>query len=213
MKIKDIPDYDKPREKLLKYGVEALSFAELIAIVISTGTKGRSSIEIGKDLEKIYHSDNGFKIEKLLNYKGLGKAKITQLISVLEIGQRLYANKKTKTILGPKDVWDAMIDLRSSKKEHFVVFLLNSRSQEIKREVISIGTLAESLVHPREVFEPAIRQSAFSIILAHNHPSGNLEPSQADLNVTKRLTNIGQLLGISVEDHVVVTEKEFKSIM
>jgi DNA repair protein RadC len=124
----------------------------------------------------------------------------------------LYTKKKIRTLLTPKDIWDSMIDLRSSKKEHFVIFLLDSRSQEIKREVISIGTLTESLVHPREVFEPAIRQSAFSIVLAHNHPSGNLEASDSDLTVTRRLVKTGELLGITIEDHVIVTEKSFRSI-
>ncbi len=213
MKIKDIPDYDKPREKLIKYGAESLKISELFALIISTGTKGKSAVDIGKDLERIYQTKNDFQLSELVNYKGLGKAKITQLVAVVEIGKRLFADKQTKTLLSPKDVWDSMIDLRSSKKEHFVVFLLNSRNQEIKREIISIGTLSESLVHPREVFEPAIRQSAYSIILCHNHPSGNLTPSEADLNVTTRLKEIGNLLGITIEDHVVVTSEGFRSIV
>lgn len=205
-------DFDKPREKLIKFGVEALKVSELIALIISTGTKGKSSIQIGVELEKLLYTDNQFTLENLLSYKGLGKAKITKLLSVLEIGKRLYTKKKIKTLLTPKDIWDSMIDLRGSKREHFVIFLLDSRSQEIKREVISIGTLTESLVHPREVFEPAIRQSAYSIVLSHNHPSGNLEASDSDLKVTRRLVEIGELLGITIEDHVLVTNKGYKSI-
>jgi DNA repair protein RadC len=212
MKIKDMKDYNKPREKLLKFGVESLKISELLALVISSGTRGKSSIQIGEELEKILYVDNELKLERLVNYKGLGKAKITTLLSVMEIGKRLYSKKKIRTLLTPKDIWDSMIDLRSSKKEHFVIFLLDSRSQEIKREVVSIGTLTESLVHPREVFEPAIRQSAYSIVLAHNHPSGNLEPSDSDLKVTKRLVSTGELLVITIEDHVIVTEKSFRSI-
>lgn len=112
-------------------------------------------------------------------------------------------------LLTPQDVWEQMADIRSSKKEHFVVFYLDIRNQEIKREIISVGTLNESLVHPREVFEGAIKHNAAAIIVAHNHPSGTIEPSQDDIEITKRLVHAGKLLDIRVLSHVIVTSQMY----
>lgn len=117
----------------------------------------------------------------------------------------------TAQLLSPQDVFDSMKDIRRTKKEHFVVFYLDTRNQQIKREIVSIGTINASLVHPREVFEPAVRNLAVQIILAHNHPSGDLEPSEEDLDVNRRLTEAGQILGIEVLDHIIVTNASFKS--
>jgi DNA repair protein RadC len=114
-------------------------------------------------------------------------------------------------LLSPRDVFDGLKDIRESKKEHFVVFFLDTRNQQIKREIISIGTINASLVHPREVFEPAVKHLAVQVILAHNHPSGDLEPSEEDLDVNRRLTEAGKILGIEVLDHVIVTRTAFKS--
>ena len=114
-------------------------------------------------------------------------------------------------ILSPREVWEALKDIRESKKEHFVAFFLDTQNQEIRRELISIGTLNASLIHPREVFEPAVRHLAAQIIVAHNHPSGDSEPSEDDLMITKRLVEAGKILGIEVLDHIVVTKKDFLS--
>lgn len=121
------------------------------------------------------------------------------------------AVKAGAAFLKPKDVWEALRDVRENKKEHFVVFFLDTRNTEIKREIVSIGTLNYNLVHPREVFEPAVRNLAASIIVAHNHPSGCLEPSDEDLSLTKRLSQAGKLLGIELLDHVIVTREGFMS--
>ena len=125
--------------------------------------------------------------------------------------EKVLKGKKTSIILSPKDVWSRMADIRISKKEHFVVFYLDSRNQEIERDVISIGTLTESLVHPREVFESAVINKTVSIIIAHNHPSGDTEPSGADIEITKKLTNAGKILGIKIIDHVIVTKDKWRS--
>lgn len=215
MKIKDLPKIDMPREKLEKYGPEKLLDHELLAILLGSGIKGLNVLELSKKILKTISQvgiDN-LTLKDFLQIKGLGKAKASEIISCFELGRRVLKDKKTSILLSPKDVWEKMSDIRSSKKEHFVVFYLDSRNQEIQREIVSIGTLNESLVHPREVFELAIKNNAASIILAHNHPSGNTEPSQADIEITKKLIHAGKILDIHIIDHVIVTEKMFSSII
>jgi DNA repair protein RadC len=142
----------------------------------------------------------------------LGKAKISVLCAALELGHRLYGNKNTKLIVSPKDVWLLMRDEVQKKKEYFVVFYLNTRNQMIQKEVVSIGSLNTSIAHPREVFEPAVRHHAGQIILSHNHPSGDTTPSHEDRETTRRLVKAGEILGIEVVDHVVVTHEGFVSM-
>ena len=213
MKIKDLPKIERPREKLAKYGPEKLSNSELLAILLRTGGKGMNVVEMANKILKKFSGSGLAKADfkELKNTFGLGPAKACEIIACFELGRRLLKNKQSALLLSPKDVWDELKDLRDHKKEHFVIFFLDSRNQEIKREVISVGTLSASLVHPREVFEPAVRYLAAQIIIAHNHPSGDSEPSEDDLIVTKRLAEAGKILGIEILDHVVVTKKDFSS--
>jgi len=148
----------------------------------------------------------------LLEIKGLGKTKSGQILASLELGRRLLKNKKSVLILSPRDVWENLKDIRDHKKEHFVIFYLDTRHQEIQREIISVGTLNANLVHPREVFEPAIIHSAAQVIVTHNHPSGDPEPSDEDITITKRLHSAGELLGIELLDHVIVAKDKFVSL-
>ena len=215
MKVKDRPKIERPREKMEKYGPGKLTDSELLAILLRTGTK---ELDVMKLSQKILSDFEGEKIldvtiGDLQKIHGLGLAKSCEIVACFELGKRKLGGKKTNILLTPKDVWEAMSDVRSSKKEHFVVFYLNARNQEIEREVISVGTVSASLVHPREVFEGAIKKNASSIILAHNHPSGDTEPSQEDIEVTKKLVHAGKILDIRVTDHVIVTDKEFKSFI
>jgi len=214
MKIKDFQKVDRPREKLEKYGVEKLSDREILAIILRTGIKDKNVIELSqeviKNIKKI--GIENVVLKDLLEIKGLGKTKAGQIISSIELGKRFLKNKKAELIMSPKDVWEKMEDLRDSKKEHFVVFFLDSRNQIIKREIISVGTLNSSLVHPREVFEPAIRYSTSQIIISHNHPSGLSKPSDEDLSMTKRLIEAGKILGIDILDHIIVCKNEYKSL-
>lgn len=214
MKLKEVPVVDRPREKLEKYGVNRLSDSELMAILIRTGIVGKNVVELSKQILKKIKKLGLEKMEMkdLLEIKGLGKTKAGQILASLEIGRRFLQNKKSELILSPKDVWNEMKDLRDSKKEHFVIFYLDTQNQIIKREIISVGTLNESLIHPREVFEPAVRYSTAQIIMAHNHPSGNLEPSPEDVAVSRRLIDAGNLLGIEVLDHIIITKDGFKSM-
>jgi len=213
--IHDLPRIERPREKLLKYGPERLSDVELVAIILRTGRKGESVLSVAKKLLKIAALDklSGLGCNDLRKISGIGPAKACELLASIELGKRLFQNKKIiiAQLLKPQDVFENLKDIRESKKEHFVVFFLDSRNQQIHREIISIGTINASLVHPREVFEPAVKYLAVQVILAHNHPSGDLNPSEEDLTVNKRLVEAGELLGIEVLDHIIVTKDSFSS--
>lgn len=205
-KIKDIPKFDRPREKMEKYGPGKLTDAEVLAILLRTGAKDLNVLKLA---QKILHKFKNEKfidvtIDELKTVHGLGTAKACEIVACFELGRRMLKGKKSAILLSPKDVWERMEDIRGSKKEHFVVFYLDSRNQEIQREIISVGTLNESLVHPREVFEGAIKHNAAGIILAHNHPSGDTDPSEADIEITKKLIHAGKILDIRVIDHVIV---------
>lgn len=214
MKIKDLPKIERPREKLEKYGPEKLSSGELLAVLLRTGSKGMNVVEMADKILKKFKKDglDNASFPDLKNTFGLGSAKACEIVACFELGRRFLQNKKSRIYLSPEDVWQEMKDIRDNKKEHFVVFFLDSRNQEIKREIISIGSLNASLVHPREVFEPAVKNLAAQIILAHNHPSGNIEPSKDDLELTERLVEAGKILGIEIIDHIIVAKNNFVSL-
>jgi len=215
LKVKDKPKIERPREKLEKYGAGKLKESELLAILLRSGTKDLDVMKLSQKILRDFKDDKILEasVEALQNIHGLGLAKACEIVACFELGRRKLKGKKTNILLKSKDVWDTMVDIRGSKKEHFVVFYLNSRNQEIKREIISVGTVSASLVHPREVFEGAIKNNASSIIVAHNHPSGDTAPSQDDTEVTKKLVLAGKILDIKIIDHVIVTDKEFKSFI
>ena len=213
-KIKDIPKIERPREKLEKYGPEKLSNAELLAILLRTGTKGINAVELSR---KIFSKFTGSKIAEadfsdLKSTFGLGGTKAAEILACFELGKRILKDKKFELILNPKDVWENLKDIRDNKREHFVIFYLDARNQEIQREVISIGILNANLIHPREVFEPAIHHCAAQILISHNHPSGDTTPSEDDVAVTKRLIEAGKILGIEIIDHVIVSKNSFLSL-
>jgi len=212
-KIKDLPEILRPREKLQRYGSSKLSNSELLAIILRTGKKGENVVEMAEKILRKFGTENlpNINFEDLRKYPGLGETKTCEIIACFELAKRLLKGKKSVLLLSPKEVWEELKDIHDNKKEHFVIFYLDTRNQEIKREVISIGLLDANLVHPREVFEPAIRNLAAQIIVSHNHPSGNLEPSDEDLFITKRLIEAGKLLGIEVLDHVIVSKEGFLS--
>ena len=213
MKIKDLPKIERPREKLEKYGPEPLTTSELLAILLRTGGKGINVVELASKILKTFSGPGlaAANVKELKDTYGLGAAKACEIVACFELGRRLLQNKQSALILSPEDVWKELKDFRNHKKEHFIVFFLDARSQEIKREIISMGTLNGSLVHPREVFEPAINHSAAQIIIVHNHPSGDPEPSEDDLAITKRLTEAGKILGIDILDHVIIAKSGFAS--
>lgn len=196
-----------------KYGAGKLSDAELLAILLRTGPKGTGVLDLSKKILKQFSENKlaNASFKELKDIHGLGPAKACEIVAVFELGRRLLKDKQAVLIISPQEVWEQLKDIRDNKKEHFVVFFLNTQNQEIQRELISVGTLNASLIHPREVFEPAIKHLAAHVILAHNHPSGSLEPSDEDLSVTKRLVDSGRLLGIEVLDHVIITSRGYMS--
>ena len=214
-KIKDLPKYERPREKLIKKGASALKLDELLAILLRTGTKNKDVLKLAKDIALKYNNNKlkniGF--EELRNIYGVGPTKAVQILAAIELGKRLFKQKDEKEIYihSPKDVLKQTSHLQENKKENFVVLYLDARNKLILKETVSIGTINASLVHPREVFEPAIKELAVQIILVHNHPSGDPEPSEDDLVMTKRLVEAGKILGIDVIDHIIISKNKFFS--
>ena len=212
MKIKDLERIDLPREKLAKYGSDKLKDHELLAILLGSGIKGLNVLELSKKILKVVEKAGikNITIDNLLEIKGLGKAKASQVFALFELGKRLNTQDKTE-ILSAQDVWKLSADICESKKEHFVAFYLDTQNHLIERQIISIGTLNSSLVHPREVFEPAIALHSASIIIAHNHPSQDLTPSTEDKKITERLIESGKILGIEVIDHIILSKSSYLS--
>lgn len=212
MKIKDLEKIDLPREKLAKYGSDKLKDHELLAILLGSGIKGLNVLELSKKILKVVEKAGikNITLDNLLEIKGLGKAKASQVFALFELGKRLNTQDKTE-ILSAQDVWKLSADICESQKEHFVVFYLDTQNHLIERQIISIGTLNSSLVHPREVFEPAITLHSASIIIAHNHPSQDLAPSTEDKKITERLIESGKILGIEVIDHIILSKSSYLS--
>lgn len=210
---------EKPRERLMNYGAKSLSNVELLAILINTGRKGFSSIEIANELIKNHHSIRDLKklsINDLLKVKGIGLYKAIILQAAFELGERLNASStidKVK-ITHPSDVADLMMSsMKDLDQEHFVVLLLNSKNVVMKQSWIFKGTLNSSIIHPREVFNIAIRESSNAIIIVHNHPSGDVTPSREDISTTIRLKECGAILGIDVLDHIIIGDNQFTSLV
>jgi DNA repair protein RadC len=216
-KIHDLPEESRPREKLLKYGPGALSTKELLAVILMTGTKKEGVLEMANRLIKDYGE------KSLLSRTGVNQmaadlklpiTKAAQVAASLELGRRLYDRNSSglAVVRNAKDVYKYLEDMRNLPKENLRGLYLNAHQRVIHDEVISIGTVNSSLIHPREVFKPALEYGAAAVILAHNHPSGTTKPSAGDIAVTRQLIEAGKLVGISLLDHVIITSKGFASI-
>lgn len=209
--MKCMPESERPREKLMRNGVAALSNAELIAAVIGSGAQKESALQVAQRILALEQDGLGHlaraRHEELRAIRGIGEVKACQLLAAAELGKRICSDRspgKVK-ITGPSELAEKlMIEMRHLTREVFKVVLLDTKNQILSIEEISIGSLNASIVHPREVFSPAIRKSANAVVLVHNHPSGNPEPSSEDQRVTRRLTEAGQLMGIHVLDHLVI---------
>ncbi|MBP5286815.1 MAG: DNA repair protein RadC [Elusimicrobiales bacterium] len=212
--IADMPVIERPREKMLRYGPGKLTETELLSIIIGTGTRNMGVMALAGSIIN-HFGKAGLPVAgcaDLSIYNGTGPARACRIAAIFELGRRFLQAKKNSIYLKPEDIWVQMRDIRDAKKEHFVTFYLDTRNQEIKREIISIGTLNLSLVHPREVFEPAVKNLAAGIIVAHNHPSGCPDPSEEDISSTRRLVQAGKLLGINLIDHIIVCRDTFSSM-
>jgi DNA repair protein RadC len=215
--VHDLPKPERPRERLQKFGPEALSAQELLALVIGRGIPKKSVMNIAQELLVKFGNVKAISqatIEELSQIKGIGLAKAAQIKACFELGKReeLEPELKNFNIKDPESVVKAIrASIKDKAKEHFKLILLNPRNKIIGISTISIGTLNASLVHPREVFKDAIMHTAASVVLAHNHPSGDPEPSEDDIKITKKIVDSGQILGIEVLDHIVIGKNTFYS--
>jgi DNA repair protein RadC len=215
--VRDLPRQERPRERLQKFGPEALSAQELLALVIGRGIPNKSVMNIAQELLAKFGNVKAIgqaTIEELSQIKGIGLAKAAQIKACFELGKRenLEPELKNFDVKNPEGVVKAIrASIQDKAKEHFKLILLNPRNKIIGISTISIGTLNASLVHPREVFKDAIMHSAASVVLAHNHPSGDPEPSEDDLKITKKLVDSGKILGIEVIDHIIIGKNNFCS--
>ena len=215
--IRDLPDDEKPRERLQAEGPRSLSTAELLAVVLGSGTKKEGVLAMSNRIMKDYGERS---IMRQTNAKKLSEdldipiVKALQVVAVAELGRRFYFHNalNAPVLRTAKDVFNYAIDMRALPKEHLRGIYLNTHYKVIRDEVISIGTVDTNILHPREVFRPALEYAAAAVILVHNHPSGEVEPSQADIAITEQLIEAGAMLGIDLVDHVVVTRDGFKSV-
>jgi DNA repair protein RadC len=217
--IKDWPEDDRPREKLLARGAGVLSDAELLAILLRTGGKGASAVDQGRALMEEFGDFRRLAaagVGDLCNVKGLGLVKAAQILAALEIAKR-YGEREFKPgepLRGSGDVYAHFRErLASEKREHFYAVLLDNKHRKIKDVSVSHGSLTASIVHPRDVFVPVVRESAAAVIFVHNHPSGDPTPSKEDIEITRRLREVGELMGVRVLDHIVVGNGRYVSFV
>jgi DNA repair protein RadC len=202
---------DKPREKLLYKGVEALKAYELLAILLGSGTRGKDVLKLSKEIVKLLEEGvEELSLEKLTHIHGLGNVKAMQILAAIELSRR-YLVKQSVKISSAKDAYMQLLEYIPKKQEHFVLITLDGAHSIIEKRVVFVGTLNSSLVHPREVFAHAITDRAASIIVAHNHPSGQCFPSVADKQVTHRLKEASEMIGIELLDHIIVTSDGYYS--
>ena len=213
MKIKSLPDDSRPRERFLKRGAEALSNAELLAIILRTGSLQENVIEMSNRLLSQYNLDKLFdcSLKELQEIKGIGPSKAMQILAIAELSKRASQIKNPiKKITNAKDVFDLFHErLKDDKQENFIVLMLSAKNNIIGDQLVFKGTLDSALIHPREVFKAAIRSSASKIILVHNHPSGDPAPSEDDLKITQILIDAGKMLNIPILDHVIVGKEKW----
>lgn len=216
--IKEMPAEERPREKLVKYGAEALSDAELLALIIRVGNRNRTAVELSQDILNQYgglKALNYLSFRDFMQIKGMGLAKAVQLKAVAELSIRLATlNREEKEIIkSPGDAAHLLMpELRYLTQEVFKILLLDIKNQVLAIPLISKGGLTSSIVHPREVFKEAIKHSSAAIILAHNHPSGIPEPSRDDINITKKLIDAGNVIGIDILDHIIIGDGVYISM-
>ncbi|MCM3086610.1 DNA replication and repair protein RadC [Bhargavaea ginsengi] len=217
-KISELHIADRPRERLIRQGAESLSNQELVAILLRTGTRSESVLQLSNRVLAFFDRIQDMQhatLEEMTSVKGIGEAKAVQLLAAVELGKRLTRKQSTEryVIRSPEDAATYLMpDMSNLNQEHFVVLFLNVKNEVLHSRTIFIGSLNSSIVHPREVFREAVKRSAASIICAHNHPSGNPSPSPEDIEVTKRLSEAGKIVGIDLLDHIIIGDHKFLSL-
>ena len=216
--IKDWPEVERPRERLLREGASSLSAAQLLAIILRTGGKGRSALDLAIEVLDTFGDLTKIEVASLIEFKsvkGMGTAKIAQLKAAFELGRRLAEEPfmRGPVFSSGQDVYAYFHGrFKNLKKEVFCCVLLDAKNRILKDCRVSEGTLTNSLIHPREAFKDAIRESAASVIFVHNHPSGDPSPSREDILVTERLVSAGEVIGIRVLDHVITGDEKYTSM-
>ena len=220
--IKNWPEDERPRERLLRFGADELSTAQLLAIILRTGGRNKSALELAREILVKFNNLKEIEdasIAEFSELKGIGAAKIAQIKAAFELGKRLIANEKRNTSQQPcfKNSGQVytyyMPKFYGLKKEKFLCTLLDTKNKVFKETTVSEGTLTSSLVHPREVFRYAIKEAAASVLFVHNHPSGDPSPSRDDIDITKRLIETGKIIGINVLDHIIIGDGRYLSLM
>jgi DNA repair protein RadC len=209
LKIREMPQDERPREKLAAHGAAALTDPELIAILLRTGVPGANAIELARKLLKDYGSLSGLSrcsVHDLAPRPGIGLAKATQLVAAFGLGQRLAHETLSKQKIDSPELVNELVghEMRQLRKESLRVILLDTRYHFIRAEEVSLGSVNESIAHPRDVFRPAVISSAYAVIVVHNHPSGDASPSQTDHSLTRRLAEAAELLQIKLLDHIII---------
>lgn len=207
-KMKDMPEQDRPREKIARKGASALSDTELIEAILGRGTRNRDVREISRDISRlVVERGSAISYTDLQGVDGIGPSKASQIMSCFELGRRYFGLKDTSgKVTRPEDILPLVAHLREKRQEHFVCIALNGAGEVLGNRIITVGLLNHSLVHPREVFADAITDRAASVICVHNHPSGSLEPSSQDIAITSQLKEAGSILGIQLVDHIIITK-------
>jgi len=211
--LMDSCELDRPREKLKKKGAGSLSNTELLAVLLNSGTRKIGVIRLAQSVKEVIDRSSPEELfESLMKLKGMGEAKSLSICAAMEFTKRKIqpSSRKVKT---PHDVFSWLKPFGDKKQEHFIVITLNGGNEIINSRVVTVGLLNSSQIHPREVFADAIVERAASLILAHNHPSGNCDPSSEDIAVTRKLSSAGEILGVSVLDHIIFSENGFKSFL
>ncbi|MFW6014682.1 MAG: RadC family protein [Candidatus Nanoarchaeia archaeon] len=215
MRMIDISTQNRPRERMLKKGPDVLSDAELLAVVLQKGTKRSNVVNLAQKILGKYSLENlqDLSVNQLKAIAGIGEAKALQVIALAEIGKRLNsAKKQKKRIKKPQDVYEHMKEnVKNLKQEHFFVLSLDTKNKILAEKIIAIGTLNAALLHPREIFKEAIKNSANSIIIVHNHPTGDPEPSNEDIKITEDIMKAAELIGINVLDHIILGDSSYWS--
>lgn len=218
--VRELPADERPRERLLALGPGFLSNAELLAIVLRNGSRDKSALQLAQEILSLYKDDGVSALGRmtageLMGLQGIGSAKAAEVIAAVELGKRLntHISRQRAVVTCPEDAADyAMPRFRYEDREHFAVILLNVKNHILSMPVISVGSLTASVVHPREVFKAAIQQTAASMILVHNHPSGDPTPSREDIEVTARMVQVGRVMDIPVLDHIILGNDNYISL-
>lgn len=210
-KIKELPEFSRPREKLKEKGVRSLSDTELIAVILGSGSKDQDVLTLASKIARLVSENKGdISLEALSNIEGIGLAKAAQILAGFELARR-YIIKENIKITGAKDVLPLLGHIANKQQEYFVCISLNGANEIIEKRIVTVGLLDKSHVHPREVFADVITDRAASVILAHNHPSRELKPSNSDLKIHEQLIEAGKILGIRVLDHIIISKEGYYS--